>query len=1031
MRAWQRWFASAVLGLVGCAGPPPPPGSQSQGVVSLPVEQDGWAHTFGEATASCSSQGLLDNPIVLSFNTGVPTGGGNGAQLQTGALFFGCECCACNGYQKDFFVGPINSDGWALTGWFHAARSDDPFTVASMRIDLLANGNEVGHATYAAEQRANNNCRPVNESDRVLSNGGTFVIKLSTIAAGTQLDTIRVVLQGYACQQANQFGCANGNVTNEIDVADFQLVQPQGCQLDGDCQSGHCVDGACCDSACANLPNAASTCAGGVCAITSCSAGHGDCDGDVGDGCEADLGGDPHNCGGCGGDCGGGSCLHGACCPVNCSFPHTQTTCGGGVCQVVGCDAAWADCDGNPLNGCEVNLTCAFTNGCGGGCFVDSDGDGLSDAWETLGVDTDCDGTIDLALGAPPYNADRLHKDVYVQEDWMELAQAQGDEAPHSDKLPQFEIDDTVAAFAAAPLANPDGKDGVTLHFFEGQAVPHHDFISFGDGKQVCNFDYANFYALKAQSFDPRRAPVFHYLIAAHRHDCFDVGGQGEIAGNDFTVFQSHPYAAFMHELGHNLGLDHGGGDPINCKPNYRSVMNYGFTGGVTTTANPGDRFYTTSTLDYSRSALPPLDEFNLDESVGVQGDPHEVTHHACPLPFGFPATGGTCGDIWQWDNGGAAIDWDCDGDYGDSHLTVDTTGDGVVEGALVDQDDWHRLTYRYQCFPTYANGPPPPEFIEHGDPTIDELRASHLLVPPRFVRIDVRPGCAGNAVAPSSDATVTIAVFSTVDFDATELDPASLIAQSARASATRVADVDHDGLPDLEADFPMSAMHLSATGTRVSFQGALPSSQAVFGDDAVVVVPKIVDGKDGCPITHPPTAKCQDVTVNADAQCRATASIDGGSFDPDAVGLAITQDPPNPLAGAGPHPVTLTVDNGVFAATCSATVTVVDVTPPSLAVSVTPGQLWPPDHKLVKIAPTLAAADGCDAHPSLSLASVTSSEPPAPGDIVAIGIDDIQLAASRAGNGPGRTYTLTFRATDAAGNHADAAATVVVPHDR
>ena len=33
-----------------------------------------------------------------------------------------------------------------------------------------------------------------------------------------------------------------------------------------------------------------------------------------------------------------------------------------------------------------------------------------------------------------------------------------------------------------------------------------------------------------------------------------------------------------MHELGHNLGLEHGGHDRVNCKPNYLSVMNYAFT---------------------------------------------------------------------------------------------------------------------------------------------------------------------------------------------------------------------------------------------------------------------------------------------------------------------------------------------------------------------------------------------------------------------------------------------------------------------
>ena len=30
-----------------------------------------------------------------------------------------------------------------------------------------------------------------------------------------------------------------------------------------------------------------------------------------------------------------------------------------------------------------------------------------------------------------------------------------------------------------------------------------------------------------------------------------------------------------MHELGHNLGLRHGGGDDTRCKPNYLSIMSY------------------------------------------------------------------------------------------------------------------------------------------------------------------------------------------------------------------------------------------------------------------------------------------------------------------------------------------------------------------------------------------------------------------------------------------------------------------------
>jgi len=40
-------------------------------------------------------------------------------------------------------------------------------------------------------------------------------------------------------------------------------------------------------------------------------------------------------------------------------------------------------------------------------------------------------------------------------------------------------------------------------------------------------------------------------------------------------------------------------------------------------------------------------------------------------------------------------------------------------------------------------------------------------------------------------------------------------------------------------------------------------------------------------------------------------------------------------------------------------------------------------------------------------------------------------LRAERAGGGPGRTYTLTYRARDRAGNTVDCSAVVAVPHNR
>ena len=113
------------------------------------------------------------------------------------------------------------------------------------------------------------------------------------------------------------------------------------------------------------------------------------------------------------------------------------------------------------------------------------------------------------------------------------------------------------------------------------------------------------------------------------------------------------------------------------------------------------------------------------------------------------------------------------------------------------------------------------------------------------------------------------------------------------------------------------------------------------------------------------------------------------------------------------------------------------DTTPPVISVSVTPNVLWPADHKMVEITPTISVTDDQDPAPAVNLVSVTSNE----GDDVQgdghtsedidVSTGRIFLRAERSGLGEDRVYTLTWIARDAAGNSATAQATVTVPHDR
>jgi uncharacterized repeat protein (TIGR03803 family) len=186
--------------------------------------------------------------------------------------------------------------------------------------------------------------------------------------------------------------------------------------------------------------------------------------------------------------------------------------------------------------------------------------------------------------------------------------------------------------------------------------------------------------------------------------------------------------------------------------------------------------------------------------------------------------------------------------------------------------------------------------------------------------------------------------------------------------------------------------------------------------------------------LNRPPVARCHDVTVSAGTNCTADASVDDGSFDPDAGDtITLNQEPPGPYP-LGTNAVTLTVtDNHGVSASCTATVTVVDATPPTLSdVVVTPNVLWPPNHKMVEVTVNYAATDNCG---TVSNAlSVTSNEAPADGTAPDWVIEDsnhVQLRADRLGPRTGREYTITVVSTDNAGNSSTRTVTVTVPRDQ
>lgn len=102
----------------------------------------------------------------------------------------------------------------------------------------------------------------------------------------------------------------------------------------------------------------------------------------------------------------------------------------------------------------------------------DNDGDGLCDHWETDEIDVDDDGTVDLALHEPPYDADPNRKDIFVEIDYMDCEEGGCQSGDTHDHEPDPDALRAVRqSFADASVENPDGTTGITLHTMQDEAL--------------------------------------------------------------------------------------------------------------------------------------------------------------------------------------------------------------------------------------------------------------------------------------------------------------------------------------------------------------------------------------------------------------------------------------------------------------------------------------------------------------------------------------------------------------------------------
>lgn len=335
---------------------------------------------------------------------------------------------------------------------------------------------------------------------------------------------------------------------------------------------------------------------------------------------------------------------------------------------------------------------------------VDADADGIPDSAEVSG------GTF-AGLDLYAMGARTNQRDIFIEVDYMNSTDP--GVIPRSESLTKvvaaFSAQNIAVHFDSGILFSPSFSQ-ISFNLGQGSnMVPYEKCVTFDQTTCTQNTSSRrSIWDWKDEYFDLRRRSVFHYLLFGNSqlaNGAAGPSGLGELPGNDYIItmgnwgFATSPgvpinqlinmqASTVMHELGHNLGLQHGGNEDVNYKPNYWSIMNY---------------LYQLNGLASDPTASTAYQRWRYNNGNGTPV-PCSMVNSRCDSTSQFVmsysnGSGSSLNEsalqeannIGRGSASSAYADWNLNGALNLNPLSIDLNGDGV-KTTLTDYNDWGNL---------------------------------------------------------------------------------------------------------------------------------------------------------------------------------------------------------------------------------------------------------------------------------------------------------------------------------------------------